>query len=730
MARSDAYIPLLLAAGLAAVTPAGATSFKTLYSVTGSNDGAGDQHALIDVGGLLYGTTAAGGAAGNGTVFSFDPTTGAERVIYSFKRGTDGADPASGLTNIGGTLYGTTVQGGAFGNGAVFSLDPASGAERVIYSFKGGADGASPEAALIDVGGTLYGTTAYGGASGVGTVFSISFGGAENVVYSFKAGADGAYPSAALIDVGGTLYGTTDAQGVSGNGTVFGFTPASGAESVIYSFKGGTDGADPEAALIDVGGTLYGTTYEGGASGSGTVFSVNPASGAERVIYSFGAGRDGAFPEAALIDVGGTLYGTTNKGGSSGGGTVFSVNPATGAESVVYSFAGGGATPLAALTDVGGKLYGTTSQEGAFGAGTVFSLDPASGAEAVLHSFSGSFGYSTNALLAVNGRLFLSASAGGAGSIGDIVRITPSTGASEEIYAFARMANGDSPSASLIDVGGRLYGTTVQGGAAATGDVFRLSPASGAENVVYSFKGGSDGAYPEAPLISAGGTLYGTTAYGGVFGSGAVFSVGAASGAERVVHSFTGGKDGSTPLAALINVGGKLYGTASGGGAGAGNVFSIDPASGRESVAYTFKGGTDGADPVSALINVGGTLYGTTPQGGASGSGTVFSLNPATGAQSVIYSFTGGKDGSTPLAALIDFGGKLYGTTFQGGAFGDGAVVSVDPVSRSESVVYSFTGGADGACPDAALVSIGGILYGTTRQGGAGARGTVFQLIP
>ena len=178
----------------------------------------------------------------------------------------------------------------------------------------------------------------------------------ETVLHSFHSGGDGLYPEAGLIDVSGTLYGTTEVCGTHDFGAVFSVNPATGAETVLYCFAGGTDGANPFAGLIDVKGKLYGTTANGGNSNEGTVFSVDPTSGAETVRYSFSGGTDGGIPVASLIDVKGTLYGTTKAGGTVGAGTAFSLDAATGVETVLHSFAGGsdGTYPVASLIDVKG----------------------------------------------------------------------------------------------------------------------------------------------------------------------------------------------------------------------------------------------------------------------------------------------------------------------------------------------------------------------------------------
>jgi uncharacterized repeat protein (TIGR03803 family) len=393
-------LSIVFAGFVVAAAPASAATELVVYSFGSvANDGIFPAAGLIDVGGTLYGTTAntAGDAPRDGTVFSVTPS-GVEKVVYSFGSAPhDGANPQAGLIEVGGKLYGTTYNGGSASGGTVFSVTPL-GVEKAVYSFGSVAhDGANPEAALIDVGGTLYGTTRYGGrstqcAGGCGTVFSVTRSGVEKVVYSFGSVAnDAVNPQTGLIDVAGTLYGTTSTGGSAacGCGAVFSVTP-SGVENVVYSFGSvANDGANPQAGLIVVDGTLYGTTVSGGSvsstncggGGCGTVFSVTTA-GAEKVVYSFGSvANDGTNPQAGLIRVGGKLYGTTIYGADTYG-TVFSVTP-SGDEKVIYSFHARkkGDTPIAGLIEVGGTLYGTTFYGGAArycgdGCGTVFSVNP------------------------------------------------------------------------------------------------------------------------------------------------------------------------------------------------------------------------------------------------------------------------------------------------------------------------------------------------------------------
>lgn len=372
-----------------------------LYSFAGDPGSGADAYAGLNQGsnGILYGTTEEGGSSDVGATFAYDPSTSAASLLHSFAGGdADGANPYAGLiADSAGNLYGTTYTGGSYrctnpqqcasNFGTIFKINPTTGAETLLYSFRGSgyADGEYPYAGLIlGSDGDFFGTTQKGGTDGYGTVFRINTSGStETVLHAFAGGSgDGAYPYAGLIQASdGNLYGTTQQGGASGNGTVFRVNPTTGAASIVYSFAGGSDGASPYDGLIQAkDGNLYGTTGAGGAAGAGTVFRIVPSTGAESVVYAFAGGSsDGANPYAGLIQASdGNLYGTTVLGGEGGAGTVFRIVPGTGAESVVYAFAGGsadGANPYGGLIQAkDGKLYGTTSKGGASDAGIVFSI--------------------------------------------------------------------------------------------------------------------------------------------------------------------------------------------------------------------------------------------------------------------------------------------------------------------------------------------------------------------
>src|SRR5579863_1248987 len=361
------------------ITTAERTRAKATFEVLhyfngGSGDGANPDAGLVSVEGTLYSTTYKGGANDKGTVFSITPS-GTVAVLYSFKGGkADGYHPEAGLINVKGTLYGTTQLGGAVDNGTVFSVS-STGSETVLHSFRAEkGDGRGPVAGLLNVDGTLYGSTENGGAYKFGTVFAITLSGKETVLHSFGSGTgDGSHPEAGLIDVNGTLYGTTPEGGANGDGTVFSITP-SGTETVLHSFGASGDGEEPSAGLVDVQGALYGTTYAGGANGGGTVFSLTPG-GKETVLHSFPDGsRDGYDPYAGLLNYNGMLYGTTLYGGKTLYGVIFAITP-SGKETVPYTFSAsdGCFYPLGSLVNLKSTLYGTASGGGAAD-GTVFSL--------------------------------------------------------------------------------------------------------------------------------------------------------------------------------------------------------------------------------------------------------------------------------------------------------------------------------------------------------------------
>jgi uncharacterized repeat protein (TIGR03803 family) len=296
-----------------------------------------------------------------------------------FSGGADGNAPTAALLQASdGNFYGTTANGGANGRGALFEVT-LTGAETVLYSFMGDTDGSNSPAALLQGSdGSLYGTTANGGASGHGTVFKVTLTGAETVLYSFTGGNDGSYPTVALLQGSdGNLYGTTLGGGAPQSGTVFKLTPA-GVETVLYTFQGGLDGVDPANLLQGKDGNLYGVTQSGGdtnglgptmigPSGAGTVFKITLA-GVKSFTQTFTAGYSGIYPNTLIQASDGNLWGTTREGGVStyGPGTLFELT--TDGQYTfpfVYAFPQGDiGDPNVLIQGSDGHLYGTSTSPG------------------------------------------------------------------------------------------------------------------------------------------------------------------------------------------------------------------------------------------------------------------------------------------------------------------------------------------------------------------------------
>ena len=378
---------------------------------------------------------------------------------------------------------------------------------------------------------------------------------------------------------------------------------------------------------------------------------------------------------------------------------------------VIYSFAGGNDGAYAdtdLVADSAGNLYGTSVQDGRFGSGTVFRLSPS--ANGWTHTV---------------------------------------------LYSFTGGADGGEPYKGVtLDSAGNLYGTAVTGGTGpcegGCGVVYQLTRSSGGwiQKVIHNFTG-ADGSGPGSPVsFDVHGNLYGMTPTGGTNGLGTIYQLRPSATGNwtlNVIHTFTGTPDGSGGSAGrLIFRSGQLYGVATTGGAnGAGTAFRLSRTPVGEwniQILYAFKGQPDASFPYGGLLfDTAGNLYGTSYYGGTNGLGAVYKLAYKSGVwtESVLYSFQGGSDGSSPISTLVpDSSGNLYGTTSEGGistGCGCGTIFRLAPAANAtwtEVILYRFHGAPDGAFPYNGMLAIGVKFYGTTTQGGVGGDGAIFEFTP
>jgi uncharacterized repeat protein (TIGR03803 family) len=613
-----------------------------------------------------------------------------------------------------------------------------------LYTIKGIIDGATPHSAVLVSGKSIFGTTYAGGAAGLGAIYERNATtGKVTILYSFSGGANGANPAAGLVQIGKMLYGTTSTGGSTEfpRGTLFGFDLTTHALTTINS------GCSSIGDLIVGSGKIYGAAACLGNITGEILFSIDPATNGYSVLYTFATDPFfGPTPQGGPTEAGGKLYGTLLDT-STNQGSIYTFDIKTGTESGLYTFGAGstqndGLSPAGTLAVVGSMLYGATEAGGANGDGTIFGINLATGAESIVYSFTGgtdgvspAYGVAAaNGLLygVTGGYAFGGPQAGETLGFGTLFSVDPANGTETTLHSFSGRLDGGTPSAGVTVTDGVVYGTAPTGGEFGAGTVFYYRAGIKYFGVLHNFAGLSGTVVPS--LFEEGGELYGVAADGGSHGAGLAFKVSTAHGNGKSLLDFQGGTGGAYPGANLLRLDGVLYGTTTyGGAAGAGTIYSIDPASGKETVVAEFAGGAKGQFPGN-LVSAGGMIYGTTGFVNDATAGTVFRLNPKTGRLFTLVNFTGTQgnifnaNNGTPNS-LVAVGKTLYGTIASGG-FGAGSIFSIDTVTGAIASLHQFEC-SDGCYPQSAMISVNGTLYGTTSAGGVNSGGgTIFSLDP
>lgn len=358
----------------------------------------------------------------------------------------------------------------------------------------------------------------------------------------------------------------------------------------------------------------------------------------------------------------------------------------------------------------------------------------------LLHSFAGASldgSYPRDSLILDGSTLYGMTTKGGASSLGTIFRVKTDGTGFRVLHSFAGgSSDGKTPLGSLVLSGSTLYGMTCLGGSSDAGTIFKINTDGTGFGLLHSFSGVSgEGRYPFGSLIVSGATLYGMTSDSGANFYGTVFKINADGTGFRVLHSFAGApSDGEKPYGSLVLCGSTMYGmTYFGGGSDYGTIFKINTDGTGYSLLHSFTTGpVDGSRPLGALVSSGSTLYGMTNMGGASDNGTIFKINTNGTGFALLYSFSGGSNGSLPEGSLIFSGSTLYGTTSSGGAHFCGTIFKINADGTGFACLHSFDSYSawDGDTPQGSLLSSGAMFYGMTNLGGAQGVGTLFCFNP
>ncbi|HLH55425.1 MAG TPA: choice-of-anchor tandem repeat GloVer-containing protein [Verrucomicrobiae bacterium] len=718
--------------------------------------------------GSFYGTTYKGGLFGYGTVLKIS-SNGVFSTVASFD-GNNGAFPASSLVQANdGAIYGTTVYGGAFNLGTIFKIGLRDTLTNLV-SFSGISNGSHPRAGLMQSSdGNLYGAASDGGSFGVGTLFRLSPGGILSTIAEFD-GYNGARPEAALLeDSDASLIGVTRYGGAADKGVLFRLQTGSAPNitsqpAALTTYEGST---------VSMSVACFGAPplfFQWQKDGTNLVSSGNVLGSNTRVLTltNVGALNQGAYSVIVTNELGSAvsipaslsilnsapviLLQPTNQTLAPGATAVLHAE-VSGNMPLTYQWqlnntnisdtssrfgSTGDTLVLTNVTEADNGSYVlsiTNSQGQTDTVGTVLSVIPVSAPGtklSTLYSFGGgSDGGDPSRLTdGHDGFLYGTTEFGGDVFLGSAFKIGTNSG----LVTFASFDPGPMafPINGLVfSTNGVFYGTSAGNGSSALGAVYSITPA-GQRSLVYPFLGTTDGAIPNTPLIQGtDGFIYGSTRGAGGFGKGTLFSV-SSQGGFIVLHSFTGGADGSGTGGALLELPGHdFYAvTPDGGFLRHGSLLRFNQGFTPETL-YSFTGGQDGFVPVGAVaVGDDGALYGVTMSNsirGFSFYGTVFRAD-TNGSLTTLYSlnFT---DGSYPAAGLVlGADGNFYGTTQQGGTGGFGTVFRITP-DGTFSTLVEFDGFNDGAVPKRALTcGPDGNLYGVTSSGGPGGAGTVFRL--
>jgi uncharacterized repeat protein (TIGR03803 family) len=642
----------------------------------------------------------------------------------------------------------------------------------------------------------LWGMTKYGGADNFGVIFSTDADGTNLIKHFDFVGNSARYPNGNLtLADNGLLYGMSPTSLQNDKGLLFEYDPATNKFTKKIEFDG-ANGSRPFGSLtVGPNGNLYGMTTYGGINDRGVLFEFDPINNIFIKKVDFDGLTKGSYPYGDLtVGLNGKLYGMTSQGGTSGAGVLFEFDIPSNTFTKTIDFDGvdkgsrptGGPTPHS-----NGKIYGVTSQGGASNRGTLFEYNPISGVFVKKVDFSqlGSYGgnYPSGSLIIGSDGLFYGMTlSGGTNDAGTLFKYDPVNDSFMNLVDFDMITMGGCPRGSLtLDDSGKFYGITVRGGLKGVGVLFEFDPTNNLFIKRIDFdETNSDCRYYNSDLTLGGnGKYYWMNPYGGAHYKGALFEYDPVTSNYTKKLDFGGALNGGGPFGKFINVGdAKLYGSANGGvdslgvlfeydiaknsytkkldfaslnvgflnsnltaGGNAklygtttdysstskGALFEYEPINNIVTKKINFDGAIKGSYPGDLTLGNNGKLYGTTWGGGANNMGVLFEYDPVTNAFVKKIDFDGLQKGSTPSQSLtLSSNGRLYGMTYEGGSNNLGVLFEFDPATTTLIKKIDFDGGGKGSNPLSVTEGSSGKLYGITRKGGANDLGVLFEFNP
>jgi len=708
----------------------------------------------------LWGTTALGGEDNVGVVFKTDDSGLNLVAVKEFEKPPyiNASKPMfTKMFLYNEKFYGTTSQGGDYGNGVLFEYDPFTNSYTNLYEFipadLNGDDMAShPHSGVVEYDGELYGTARFGTPNRPGALYKYNFEDGYQEVAEILA------PINSPVVLNNRLYGTSHVGGVNEEGYMYEYNPETKNMVPVVQFDSSTNGVQPRGSLLVLNDKIYGMTLRGGEYNQGVIYEYDPATDDCSKIFDFD-GNNGAHPFGGLIESDGVLYGMTTFGGDNvsnsnvisgdefmpgNSGVLFEFNLSTNILTKKFDFGGlNGAHPYGDLIEFDGKLIGVTAFGGITDHGVLFEFDLTTSTftKKVDLNDVAKGNNPMGTLAEWEGMLYGMTRYGGATRDGSLFEYEPTNGDFSKKLDFNNTFRYAKPNAGFLEFKGKLYGMTPYDGDWTSGMIYTIDPVTDEFTKIYSFDG-INGQWPWGTLMEYNGKLYGLASRGGLTDNGVLFEFDPVTGVLDKKIDFNGENGHSPSNGHLVELNGKLYGLAPMGGLnGKGTLFEYDPDTEILIKKFDF-GGTNGEFPWGGLIVLDDKLYGVTSGGGlidpGPAHGVLFEYDPLDDNFTKMFEWHG-LDGSTPRGSLLELQGKLYGLTSSGG---------VDPTPTGAGVLFEFNpgvsieeayhikanfndyGGANGANLRGSLMELCGNFYGISGAGGANGLGTFFEFDP